>query len=232
VIKLLVTFVLVCVALCDCSDKSTISVGPVTVYPQLAIKSGEHNTSESQTGSVPAQSTWEIQVAQFHDHQIAELGLKRLFEMPLRTNDTIQAALAENPLVGLARLHTNIALTVHRGTHIGLCSSEIASNLIEKFKVTVGVDLLTPPPAKLFGTNQSQVAVQNQITLALPSPGRRFVPTTNLAVGEVFDLRVAGMNRDSVVLEVAHWLEQFKGYTNRRGYHECCFKLGRLERQH
>jgi hypothetical protein len=178
--------------------------------PVPEIKPGEIGPDHA-----PGTTAWEIQIAQFNDHQIAELGLKQLFEGPLRTNAAPEAEIQNRAFAGLARSKTNVALEIRSSVYQGICSSETASNLIETLEATAGVDLLTCPPATLFRTNQARVAVQDSLSLVFPpSAGTGNPWVTNVSVGQVIDLRAIGMKGDATIIQLASWIEQFKGYAD------------------
>jgi hypothetical protein len=204
--------------LSGCSDKSSVPAPPSPPPPQFAIRPATEVTKEEmRSEEAVRKSAWRIQIAQFRSSAIEQLGLTQLFDLPLRTNGGTAEAITNSPTFKLAQAETNVNLSIRTGAHEGLCSDQTASNMVQTFTVTAGVDLLTFPSLILDGTNQGRATTQSQMTIAtgISTSGNPFF--TNLGIGEKWDLRVIGRKSNAAVIEVAGQFEQFQGYSTNKG---------------
>jgi len=203
---------------CACTDKPppTPPPTPAPAPPQLSIR--PLTDAPAQTSNLepaPAKSTWEIDVAEFRDDQIENLGLKHLFEHAPQTNSALEAQLVGNPLVQLARGEPNVTLTIRPGIYLGICSRDVTSNLVQTCSTKPGIDFLTVPPTTLSGTRQSEQAVQNPLMLMLGAPSSGQNPrAAKIATGALFNLRVLGRDGDAAVLDFTDTFQEFKGYAD------------------
>jgi Flp pilus assembly secretin CpaC len=165
-------------------------------------------------------------VAQFQDRQVEQLGLKQLFENTIVSNAVTRSVLAGNALAQFAEAETNLHLALRTGAHLGICSGEVTSNLLSNFSRSAGVDLLTVPIATLSGANPAQISVLDNLNLLLPSASTGMPRITQFAVGQVFDLRLLGMENGAPILEFSGSFQQFKGYDGPAGSR----KSGRVPR--
>src|SRR5262249_9585561 len=132
--------------------------------PQLSIRPATE-VEEMPPGGPVGNSVWQIQIAGFRSSEIERLGLKQLFDQPLRTNRATAEAITNSATYQLTQVETNVNLNIQTGSHIGVASAGTVSNLLQTCTNTAGVDLLTFPSTIFYGTNQAQVTVQDQMTL-------------------------------------------------------------------
>jgi type II secretory pathway component GspD/PulD (secretin) len=206
---------------CGCGRQAVAPAAAATApraaaVAQLEIRPAKFLEEDGIAGSRPGTNLirWQVNIAEFPEDKIEELGLKHLFEMEGEKNSVTREEIGRSPMAQAARGRTNVTLNLRTGGYAGLGSTEAATNLINLATRTLGVDFLTYPPLFIGGTQKGQAAVSSSITIVLTAAagGRAAEFSTNLSVGPTVTLRMRSASGDAVQLEAVARHEQFLGY--------------------